>query len=185
MDTRGDFTHSRIMVVGMTGSGKSTLAETLARKLNAPFVESDALLWGPNWIEAPDYVDKISDATAGPAWVTAGHTSKSRPILFPRADAVVYLDYSLWTTFWRLFFRTVRRAWTQEKLWGGPNTETLWDHLKVWSPVSLFHVLFTKYWSMKTRYAGFFAAHPHLHVFRFTTPEATQAWLEALPATPQ
>ena len=35
-----------ITVVGTPGSGKTTLAQHLARRLNYPFVEIDALFWG-------------------------------------------------------------------------------------------------------------------------------------------
>jgi ABC-type bacteriocin/lantibiotic exporter with double-glycine peptidase domain len=39
----------RIHVIGNSCSGKSTLAGQLARTLEVPFVELDALNWLPNW----------------------------------------------------------------------------------------------------------------------------------------
>ena len=35
----------KINVVGTSGSGKSTLARMLAKELNHPYVEMDALFW--------------------------------------------------------------------------------------------------------------------------------------------
>ena len=39
----------RIVVVGTCGSGKTTLAAELAKRIEAPHVELDALHWGPHW----------------------------------------------------------------------------------------------------------------------------------------
>jgi len=44
---------SRVVVLGCSGSGKSTLAHALAQKLDAPWVQLDALYWGPNWQPRP------------------------------------------------------------------------------------------------------------------------------------
>jgi len=44
----------RINVKGTSGSGKSTFAAELARRLDLPYVELDALHHGPNWSEPTD-----------------------------------------------------------------------------------------------------------------------------------
>src|SRR3954447_546995 len=46
-------TPRRICVKGTSGAGKSTFAAELARRLDLPCIELDALFWGPNWTE-PD-----------------------------------------------------------------------------------------------------------------------------------
>ena len=42
----------RVSIVGSTGTGKTTFGRELAAILAVPFVELDALFWGPNWSKA-------------------------------------------------------------------------------------------------------------------------------------
>ena len=87
----------RVVVVGATGAGKSTLAGRLAQGLDVPFVELDALFWGPQWTPAApdDFRARVDATSAGPAWVIAGNYGAVRDLLWPRADTVVWLDYPL------------------------------------------------------------------------------------------
>jgi adenylate kinase family enzyme len=174
------FPYRRLVVIGTTGSGKSTFAEQLAMKLDLDFVELDALHWEANWTEAPDEVfrARVDQATLAPGWVVAGNYSVTRDIVWPRAEAVIWLDYSLWTIFWRLTFRTFRRWWTKEVLWG-TNRENLWNHFKLWSDESLWHWLFKTYWRRKRESPLLFAKpeHSHLKVIHFTTPQEMEKWL--------
>jgi adenylate kinase family enzyme len=177
------FPYHRIIVVGATSSGKSTLARRLAEKLHADYVELDALHWEPNWIEAPNdlFRSRVEAASRAPAWVVAGNYSVVRDILWPGAEAVIWLDYPLWTIFWRLTKRIFRRWWTQEELWNG-NREKLWWHFKLWSPESLWHWLFKTYRRRKREYPQLFALpeNAHMQVIRFKTPQETEAWLEKI-----
>lgn len=175
--------HSRIIVVGTTSSGKSTLAENLAAKLNLDFVELDALYWQPNWVGTLDseFAAKVSDATRGDRWVVAGNYSRTRPITWPRAEVVIWLDYSFPVVFGRLFKRTIRRTFTREVLWG-TNVERFWPHLKLWSDESLFTWLLKTYWRRKREYPQLLALpeYQHLEVIRFTSPKETDMWFEEL-----
>jgi adenylate kinase family enzyme len=175
--------YRRFVVIGTTGSGKSTLAERLANKLGLDFIELDALNWGPNWTPAGDALlcERAEIATRVPGWVVAGNYSATRPVTWARAQAVIWLDYSLWVIFWRLVRRTWKRIVRQEELWNG-NREHLWTQLKLWSEESLFHWLFKTYWRRKREYRQLFAMpeYTHLNVFRFKNPEEAQAWLSHL-----
>ncbi len=131
---------SRVVVLGLTGSGKSTLAAALGRLLNAPHVELDALFWEPNWtMPAPDvFRQRVMEATAGDAWVVDGNYARSRDLVWPRATAIVWLDYPLLFVLARLFRRTVWRGVAGVELWSG-NRERLWpqfltrDSLFLWA----------------------------------------------------
>lgn len=125
---------ARVVVVGATRSGKSVLAERLAARLEAEYVELDALFWDAGWTPAvPDvFRTRVERATAGPRWVAAGNYGRVRDLLWPRADTLVWLDYAFPLVLRRLTARTVRRPVTGEVLWNG-NRENLWEHCRLWS----------------------------------------------------
>jgi adenylate kinase family enzyme len=187
MDTQSHpfpFPYQRLIVIGNTGSGKTTLSETLAQKLKLDFIELDALYWLPNWDHVSDaeFRMRVDQATRTPRWVVAGNYGTTRDISWPRAEAVIWLDYPLWTIFWRLWRRTWRRWWMKEILWG-TNRERLWPQFKIWSAEdSLFHWLFKTYWRRKREYPQLFALpeFTHLKVFHMKTPQETEAWLKSL-----
>lgn len=176
-------TPNRICVVGVTGSGKTTFAAALADRLGVPHIELDALHWDPNWQEAPDDVfrQRVAEAIQRPSWVCDGNYSAARDILWPRAQAIIWLDYPFGLVFRRLVARTLRRALTRQILWNG-NREPFWPHLKLWSQKSLIHWLFKTYGRRKREYPQLFAQpeHAHLQVIRFGTPKQAAAWLESV-----
>ncbi len=183
MAENSTFPYRRIVVIGTTSSGKSTLAENLSKKLGLDFIELDALHWMPNWQPAPDEVFRslVDERTSGPAWAVAGNYSLVRDLVWSRAEAVIWLDYSLWTIFWRLTRRTFSRWWRQELLWG-TNRENMWNHIKLWSEESLFHWLFKTYWRRKREIPMLLSQpqHAHLKTFIMKSPRATLKWFESL-----
>ena len=112
----------RIAVYGPSGSGKSTFARTLGEMLDLPVVELDALFHKPNWQPTPvdefkaTVRDLLSRYRSG--WVCDGNYRTIRQHVLPRADDIVWLRLPFPTVYWRLFYRTVTRAWSQEPLWG-------------------------------------------------------------------
>jgi adenylate kinase family enzyme len=116
----------RIVVWGVTGSGKTTLARRLSEALSLPRIELDALFWQPGWVETPDdeFRAKVQAAVdaAPDGWVLDGSYSRVSDIYLLRADTLIWLHLPWRTTFRRLLWRTVSRAWTREPLYyeGGP-----------------------------------------------------------------
>ncbi|MEO8354447.1 MAG: adenylate kinase [Chloroflexota bacterium] len=178
------FPYNRIVVIGATSSGKSTLAEKLATGFGLSFIELDALHWEPNWQEAPHQVFRTHVETAIKAekWIVAGNYRIVRDLIWPKAEAVIWLDYPFMTVLWQLTRRTFTRWWTQELLWG-TNREPLMKHFKVWSQDSLFHWLFKTYWSRKREFPALLSQpeFQHLKLIRFKHPGETSEWLEKLP----
>lgn len=101
---------SRINVVGTTGSGKTTAAKLLAKRLGLPRIELDALFWKPDWGETPDeeFLPAVDEATRGDRWVLDGNYSRTRSIVWPRVDTIIWLDYSFPRVFGQLLRRTIR-----------------------------------------------------------------------------
>lgn len=189
------FLHKRIVVIGTTSSGKSTLAEQLAKKLSLDFIELDALHWEPNWKEAEvevfrKRVETVTSLQRGKSedssgWVVAGNYRIVRDLIWPNAQAVIWLDYPFPIVFWRLLTRTIRRAVTQEELWNG-NRETFWGHLKIWSQDSLFNWLFKTYWRRKRETPALLnlPEHKHLELIHFKHPREAEEWLNSLFSKP-
>jgi adenylate kinase family enzyme len=177
------FPFKRVVVIGSTGSGKSTLAKRMADQFALNFIELDALHLEPNWHEAPDEVfrARVDEATRAEGWVVAGNYLRVRDIVWPRAEAVIWLDYSFPRVFWQLTVRTFRRGVLQEELWNG-NREKLWWHFKLWSDESLYHWLFKTYWKHKREYPLLFAQpeNAHLKVIQLKSPKETEEWLKSL-----
>jgi len=174
------FPFHRVVVVGATSSGKSTLAKKLADQLSLDFIELDALYWEPDWHEAPNEVfrARVDAATRCERWAVAGNYHIVRDLIWPRAEAVIWLDYPFRIIFWQLTRRTFIRWWRRELLWG-TNYENLFSHFKLWSDDSLYHWLFKTYWRRKREYPLLFALpeNAHLKVIRLRTPRETRKWL--------
>ncbi len=177
------FPYKRIVVIGVTSSGKSTLAENLARCFDLHFIELDALYWEPNWREAPLDVfrARVEKAIAAEKWIIAGNYHVVRDLTWPKAEAVIWLDYPFLTVLWQLTRRTFKRWRTQELLWG-TNIEPLADHFKLWSKDSLYNWLFQSYWRTKREYPIILSGpeHQHLKLLRHKHPKETEKWLEGL-----
>jgi adenylate kinase family enzyme len=169
----------RIAIVGDSGSGKTTLARRLAGRLEVPHVELDAIHWGPGWTPSPEatFRRRVAEALGGEAWVTDGGYSAVRDIVWGRADTLVWLDYALPVTIWRLTRRTLRRVATGEALWNG-NRETLRGCF--FSRDSLFLWLLKTHGKRRRQYPLVLRQpeYAHLRVFRHRSPRETERWLE-------
>ena len=179
---------NRISVVGSTGSGKTRFARELARRLDLPHVELDALNWGANWTMVPIEIfrERVTRAVEGDAWVIDGNYAGrgARDLVWPRADTVIWLDPPLRLIFARLFERAARRIQTGEELWPGTGTRETFRN-QFLSRNNLF------WWALKTyrrrrRELPLTLARPehaHLTVHRFRLAEEAEAWLARQPAT--
>jgi adenylate kinase family enzyme len=174
------FPFKRIVVIGSTSSGKSTLAKQLAQNFSLDYIDLDELHWEPNWHEADDDVfrSRVEAATSASRWVVAGNYQVIRGIVWPRAEALIWMDYSFLRVFWQLTVRSIRRSITQEEVCNG-NREKFWWHLKLWSDESIFRWLFKTYWRNKHAYPQSFVEprHSHLRVLHFRSPREVNDWV--------
>jgi len=175
------FPGRRINVIGTTGSGKTTVARAIAARLDVPCIELDALFWKPNWGETPDeeFLPKVDEATRGERWVLDGNYSRTRPIVWPRADTVVWLDYAFPRVFGQLLRRTIRRAATKEPMWDG--CAESWRKA-FFSRDSILIWCLQTYWRRCCTYPALFARpeFQHLRLVRLRSPRATADWLRSI-----
>ena len=171
----------RICVVGTTGCGKSTLAGNIGRILHIPHIELDALHWEPGWKESDREItrSRVKSIARNDVWVIDGNYGFLRDILWPRAQALVWLDYSLPFIFWRLWWRTWKRVLTKEVLWG-TNTERLAPQF--FSNDSLFLWAIKTYRRHRQNYISLpnLPEYSHLKVYRLRSPRETERWLDSL-----
>ena len=166
----------RIAVAGVSGSGKTTLARHLARILDVPHTEIDALFHGPDWTPRASFADEVRALAAREAWVTEWQYDIARPLLAQRADLLVWLDPPFWTvTLPQVVRRTVRRRRTRELLWNGnvePPLRTFFtdrEHVVRWAVSTRA--------KPRERVSAVAAERPDLTIVRLRSRRDTQRWL--------
>jgi adenylate kinase family enzyme len=123
-----------VSVVGNSGSGKSTLARELAAILEVPHVELDGLNHQPGWEPLPkdEFRRVVAAKAAGDGWVIDGNYRSVRPLVWARADTVVWLDLPKGTVMRQIVWRSLRRVAGRQELWNG-NRER-WQNFFSWDP---------------------------------------------------
>jgi len=175
----------RIVVVGRTGSGKTTFARQLATVLQVPHVELDSLYFGPQFSTAPLALlrERTTAAIAGDRWVTDGNKRAVRDLVWPRADTIVWLDYSLGVSFWRL---GKRARWRTAQL----TAEAARTGQRAGLPRQLLAAAkgvltaLRSHAGQRREYTQLFAepANQHLAVVRLRSPRAAREWLARVTA---
>jgi adenylate kinase family enzyme len=172
-----------VSVVGVSGSGKSTLGRDLAARLGVRYAELDAVFHQPGWtpLDGEEFRRRVTAIAAGDGWVIDGNYSAVRPLVWERADAVVWLDLPRRTVMRRLIWRTLCRAAGRTELWNG-NRER-WRNLFTWDEQeSVISWAWHHYPVYRERYAA--AAHDpayaHLRFIRITTRADLRQLLESV-----
>lgn len=142
----------------------------------------DSLFHGPDWTPRADFIGDVAALAATESWITEWqYTSKGTdPILAPRADTVLWLDYPYRTVRRRLLQRTWRRSLTREVLWNGNRERPIWrifretedDNILAWQKATILK------WS--ERMPGIEERYPHLRIVRFEHPREAQRWLRTI-----
>ena len=173
---------SRINVVGTSCSGKTTLARALARRLDVPHVELDALFWGRNWTPVPmsRFRQRLERALADDEWVADGGYAAARDITWARVQVIVWLDFPLPTVLGRWARRTVARIRSREEFWPGTgNRERLWH--SVGRDGLLWWILTTHRRRRRSHRAAMEAA-TNVTWVRLRSPAEADAWLASVQA---
>jgi hypothetical protein len=176
---------NRVLILGRTGSGKTTLARELAAALDLPHVELDSLLFNDDRSTVPLDVlrARTMAAIGGDRWVTDGNKRAVRDLVWPRADTVVWLDYPVYVSLWRLAKRARRRTATvgaraaESSGHGGARKELINAARGVVKALRSHR-------GQRREYPRMFARpeNRHLAVARLRSPQATRRWLARLTA---
>jgi len=175
----------RILVVGRTGSGKTTLGRQLATVLQVPHVELDALYFRPDLSTVPLEVlrRRTVEALAGEVWVTDGNKKAVRDLVWPRADTLVWLDYPLTVSLWRLTRRALwRTSVLKEQASTGGGSRSFVSQM--WSAAKGVVTALRSHRGQRRLFPTLLAqpAHRHLAVVRLRSPRATRRWLGQVSA---
>ena len=170
-------------MVGNSGSGKSTLARRVAAALDIPHLELDSVFHQPGWqpLETGEFRQRVSEFTAGPAWVVDGNYSKVRDIVWSRADTVLWLDPPRHRVMRQLIPRTLRRMATRAELWNGNRED--WRFLFN-REESILAWAWTSHHKYRERYlsAQGDPANAHLTFIRLRTPDQAEALIRDVAA---
>ena len=174
---------TRINVIGTSGSGKTTFARALATARELPFIELDAIFWGPDWRQPPDaeFFPRVEEIVAGDRWVLDGNYSRTTPIKWPRVEQVIWLDLSFVRTVLRVTRRCLRRSFSRKEIWPGTgNRETLRQSFLSRRSVILWAI--TNHRRNRLRYRALFDDPPeecaHIDFVRLRSPRAVARFLE-------
>jgi len=169
----------RINVKGTSGSGKTTFSRELARRLDLPFVELDALHHGPNWYQpsAEEFHARVSRQleALSDGWVIDGnYEAKLGALVLSQADTIVWLDLPFAIKVRRLWRRTIGRIRDDVELWSG-NKESYRGAF--WGRDSLFWWMVKTHFRHKRQWPARFAGDPR--VVRLRSVQEAREWLDA------
>ena len=170
----------RILILGRTGSGKTTLGRELATALRVTHVELDSLYFGPGFSTAPLPLlrERTRAAIAADRWVTDGNKRSVRDLVWPRADTVIWLDYPVYVSLWRLAKRARSRtlALSAQAAQGGRRSALPKQMLAATRGVL---TALGSHRGQRREYRHMFAqpANQHLAVARLRSPRATRQWI--------
>jgi adenylate kinase family enzyme len=102
--------------------------------LGVPHLELDGIHHQPDWEPLPkeEFQRIVGAKAAADGWVIDGNYGSVRPLVWARADTVVWLDLPKRTVMRQIIWRSFRRVAGRQELWNG-NRER-WRNLLTWNP---------------------------------------------------
>ncbi|KAF2473706.1 uncharacterized protein BDR25DRAFT_301866 [Lindgomyces ingoldianus] len=114
-------------------------------------------------------------------WIADGNYKVVREIAWGRADTLIWLDYGLLFTLWRLFCRTLGRIVFWKKLWNG-NWETLAKQFALDKDENLFLYMIGTHLKQREEFPAALkeTQYSHLRVLQFWTALEVNSWVHSL-----
>ena len=175
----------RVALVGGVGCGKTSLARELACRICVPHIELDALKYQPGWVEVSNetFRSKVVALAGTDRWVIDGNYADVQDLIWLRAQILVWLDFPLPVTLWRLIRRTIGRLLTKEPFADG-NKE---QFRRMFSSQSVLVWAIRSHRRRRQHYEELltYPRYAHLQVVRLRSPSAVGDWLAGMPESVQ
>ena len=174
------FPYKRTIVFGSTGIGKTTMVKQIAEEFSLPVIDIDSLRREAGKSDSPEetFSQLVSESVKGDTWIIDGSYTSVQEIVWPRAEAIVWLDFSFWVFLSRLIKRSLYRIFIRKKsekpIKGRyqPTGERASNYL---------HVIFTRKQRQKQYFAALYnSKYTHLHIIRLSSPEDVTIWFDLL-----
>lgn len=161
----------RILVIGPCGAGKSTVSRRLGKLLDVPVFHLDRLHWKAGWVEGSqaELRKELGPITEQGHWLIDGNYGSTMDLRLPRADAVVYLDYSIPLCFWR----ALKRVWK----FRGRTRPDMTDGCPERFDLDFFFYIASWNWHARPRTEQLLDGHAD-KVLRFKSPAMLEKWLK-------
>jgi adenylate kinase family enzyme len=177
----------RVNVIGTSGSGKTTFGRQLAEILDIPFIEMDAIFWGPNWTfpEDDQLFAILENVLASNSWVLDGNYTRTLDVKWKRVQAVIWLNYSFLRTICQAVTRAVSRLFSQEELWPGTGNRESFNML--FSKDSIVLWTLRSYHRHKKRNIGYIydQKNDHIKFHRIHSPRERKEFLKIVIENPE
>lgn len=169
----------KINVVGTSSSGKSTVSRKLSEILSIPYVEMDALFWGPNWEPTTfrELCEKLRLALNVDSWILDGNYTRTTPIKWENATTVIWLDFSFIRSLLQSLKRAIKRIIDREELWPGTgNIETLGG---LFSKDSIVLYTIKTHRRVRKKYETYIESnyYPNIQFIRLRSPKQVKSFL--------
>lgn len=174
------FPYKRTIVFGSTGVGKTTMVKRISEDFSLPGICMDSLRRDSGRSDSPEetFSRLVAENIKDDTWIMDGSYACVQDIVWPRADAIVWLDYPFWISISRLVQRCLYRIFIRKssekpiKARNQPARERTWTYLRA--------IL-----TGRKRCQQYFAAlynsnNAHLHIIRLFSPQDAELWLDLL-----
>ena len=156
------------------------MVKRIAEEFSIPVIDIDTLRRAAGKSEVPEQVFShlVTESVKGDMWIIDGSYTSVQDLIWSRAEAIVWLDFSFGVVLSRLIKRSLYRIFIRKKsekpvkARNQPAGERAGNYLRA--------IL-----TGKQRRERYFAAlynskHTHLHIIRLTSPEDATLWLDLL-----
>jgi adenylate kinase family enzyme len=172
------FPYKRTIIFGSTGIGKTTLVKRIAEEFSLPVIDIDSLRREAGKSDAPDetFSHLVMESVKEDIWIIDGSYTSVQDVIWPRAEAIVWLDFSFGIFLSRLIKRSLYRIFIRKK---SEKPIKARNQAASERAGTYLRAIFTGKQRRQRYFATLYnAKNVHLHIIRLSDPEEVQLWLD-------